>query len=121
GGPDRFFAFRRTLRRAFASCRAIPRMNTPTLPLRRASALPCALLLIAAHLGLFQAAADAQQPGAPRAYHPGGLVPPPTKELIYVVLPGTLEGSWDQTGNGIVVLDASNHYNFIKRIPTWNV
>jgi DNA-binding beta-propeller fold protein YncE len=41
--------------------------------------------------------------------------------LIYVALPGTLEGSWDQNGNGIVVLDATNNYNFIKRIPTWNV
>lgn len=51
----------------------------------------------------------------------GGLKPLPAKELIYVALPGTLEGSWDQTGNGIVVLDASNNYNFIKRIPTWFV
>src|SRR4051795_4662372 len=46
---------------------------------------------------------------------------PAEKELIYVTLPGTLEGSWDQNGNGIVVLDAKNNYNFIKRIPTWDV
>jgi DNA-binding beta-propeller fold protein YncE len=51
----------------------------------------------------------------------GGLRPPAEKELIYVTLPGTLEGSWDQNGNGIVVLDARNNYNFIKRIPTWDV
>src|SRR5438270_3272927 len=51
----------------------------------------------------------------------GGLRPPADKELIYVALPGTLEGSWDQNGNGIVVLDARNHYNFIKRIPTWDI
>ncbi len=51
----------------------------------------------------------------------GGLKPPLEKELIYVVLPGTLEGSWDQNGNGIVVLDATNNYSFVKRIPTWNV
>jgi hypothetical protein len=50
----------------------------------------------------------------------GGLQGPKEKELIYVTLPGTLEGSWDANGNGIVVLDARNNYNFIKRIPTWN-
>jgi DNA-binding beta-propeller fold protein YncE len=96
-------------------------MKSPKAPPRLASTLPCAVLLFAAHLGLFQPAADAQQSGAPRVYHPGGLVPPQTKELIYVVLPGTLEGSWDDNGNGIVVLDAGNNYNFIKRIPTWFV
>jgi DNA-binding beta-propeller fold protein YncE len=46
---------------------------------------------------------------------------PSQKELIYVTLPGTLEGSPDSNGNGIVVLDAKNNYNFVKRIPTWNV
>jgi DNA-binding beta-propeller fold protein YncE len=51
----------------------------------------------------------------------GGLKAPAEKELIYVTLPGTLEGSWDQNGNGIVVLDAKNNYNFIKRIPTWDI
>ena len=51
----------------------------------------------------------------------GGVRGPAQKELIYVTLPGTLEGSWDQTGNGIVVLDAKDNYNFIKRIPTWDV
>ena len=51
----------------------------------------------------------------------GGLRPPAEKELIYVALPGTLEGSWDQNGNGIVVLDASNNYSFVKRIMTWDV
>jgi DNA-binding beta-propeller fold protein YncE len=57
-------------------------------------------------------------PAAPQA---GGLKAPAEKELIYVTLPGTLEGSWDQNGNGIVVLDAKNNYNFIKRIPTWDI
>ena len=51
----------------------------------------------------------------------GGLRPPAEKELIYVTLPGTLEGSWDQNGNGIVVLDASYDYRFVKRIPTWEI
>jgi DNA-binding beta-propeller fold protein YncE len=51
----------------------------------------------------------------------GGLRPPAEKELIYVTLPGTLEGSWDQNGSGIVVLDASYDYSFVKRIPTWDI
>jgi DNA-binding beta-propeller fold protein YncE len=46
---------------------------------------------------------------------------PAEKQLIYVTLPGTLEGSPDANGNGIVVLDAKNNYNFVKRIPTWDV
>src|SRR5215469_13879568 len=44
---------------------------------------------------------------------------PAEKELIYVTLPGTLEGSPDANGSGIVVLDARNNYNFVKRIPSW--
>ncbi len=46
---------------------------------------------------------------------------PPDKELIYVALPGTLEGSADRNGTGIVVLDARDNYNFVKRIQTWDV
>ncbi len=46
---------------------------------------------------------------------------PPDKELIYVTLPGTLEGSADRNGTGIVVLDARDNYNFVKRIQTWDV
>ena len=52
---------------------------------------------------------------------PGSVRGPAQKHLIYVTLPGTLEGSWDQNGNGIVVLDANNNYSFVKRIPTWDV
>ena len=51
----------------------------------------------------------------------GGTRAPAQKELIYVTLPGTLEGSWDQNGNGIVVLDACNNYAFVKRINTWDI
>jgi len=51
----------------------------------------------------------------------GSTRAPSQKELIYVSLPGTLEGSWDQNGSGIVVLDACNNYSFVKRIPTWDV
>jgi hypothetical protein len=44
---------------------------------------------------------------------------PAERQLIYVTLPGTLEGSPDRNGSGIVVLDARNNYNFVKRIQTW--
>jgi DNA-binding beta-propeller fold protein YncE len=46
---------------------------------------------------------------------------PPDKELIYVAVPGTLEGSMDRNGTGLVVLDARDKYNFVKRIQTWDV
>lgn len=46
---------------------------------------------------------------------------PAQKELIYVALPGSLERSPDQNGNGIVVLDARNNYNFVKRIPVFDI
>jgi DNA-binding beta-propeller fold protein YncE len=46
---------------------------------------------------------------------------PPDKELIYVAVPGTLEGSVDRNGTGIVVLDARDNYSFVKRIQTWDV
>jgi DNA-binding beta-propeller fold protein YncE len=58
---------------------------------------------------------------APRAASKSYLHGPPDKELIYVALPGTLEGSADRNGTGIVVLDARDNYNFVKRIQTWDV
>jgi DNA-binding beta-propeller fold protein YncE len=92
-------------------------MNDLPIPRPRPKSLASAALLVAAQFALLLPAAWAQLP----IVHPGALQPQPQKELIYVCLPGTLEGSWDQNGNGIVVLDASNNYNFVKRIPTWNV
>lgn len=87
--------------------------------------IPVPALALAACLGLLVQAGlkgqVADEINARMGWRQGGLKPAPAKELIYVCLPGTLEGSWDQTGNGIVVLDASNNYNFIKRIPTWFV
>jgi DNA-binding beta-propeller fold protein YncE len=79
---------------------------------------------LAVILGLGPIVSLAQAPARPQGASQGGaggLQAPREKELIYVTLPGTLEGSWDQNGNGIVVLDAKNNYNFIKRIPTWDV
>ena len=93
------------------------------MPMR--STLRCATFVVAGCLSLLPAITRSQnvvstssRPGTART---GGLKPPVEKELIYVCLPGTLEGSWDQNGNGIVVLDAADNYNFIKRIPTWDI
>jgi DNA-binding beta-propeller fold protein YncE len=46
---------------------------------------------------------------------------PAQRQLLYVTLPGSLEKPVDNNGNGIVVLDAKNGYNFVKRIQTWDV
>jgi len=64
-----------------------------------------------------------QTPASGRGANGGSssLRGPAEKELIYVTLPGTLEASPDANGTGIVVLDARNNYNFVKRIPTWDV
>ena len=43
------------------------------------------------------------------------------RHLLYVALPGTLEGGSFRNGVGIVVLDVNNNYGFVKRIPTWDV
>jgi DNA-binding beta-propeller fold protein YncE len=84
-----------------------------------------AACFLAGALGTKQILVRAQAPAASRAQAKKGnseyLRGPATKELIYVTLPGTLEGSPDANGNGIVVLDAKNNYNFVKRIPTWDV
>src|SRR5437763_3360039 len=62
------------------------------------------------------------QERAPRAAESNSyLHGPPDKELIYVTVPGTLEGSADRNGTGIIVLDARDDYNFVKRIQTWDV
>jgi DNA-binding beta-propeller fold protein YncE len=81
---------------------------------------------LAAALGTNQLLMKAQTPGpqAPakkKGGGAGGTRGPAIRELIYVTLPGTLEAAPDANGNGIVVLDALNNYNFVKRIPTWDV
>src|SRR5579872_2159955 len=46
------------------------------------------------------------------------------RRLVYVALPGGSAGgqfSSDQNGVGIVVLDVDRNFEFVKRIPTWNV
>jgi DNA-binding beta-propeller fold protein YncE len=44
---------------------------------------------------------------------------PRNRHLIYVALPGSLERPGWMNGVGVVVLDANDHYRFVKRIPTW--
>ncbi|MEO8050458.1 MAG: hypothetical protein ABI833_08605 [Acidobacteriota bacterium] len=46
------------------------------------------------------------------------------RRLVYVTLPGGSAGGQfasDQNGVGIVVLDVDRNFEFVKRIPTWNV
>src|ERR1700675_2333927 len=84
----------------------------------------CSISLMAGFLSLDPLTTSAQGPqGAPPATKKGGggTRGPAQKELIYVTLPGSLERSPDQNGNGIVVLDAKNNYNFVKRIPVFDI
>jgi DNA-binding beta-propeller fold protein YncE len=87
----------------------------------------CSISLFAGFLSLGRLPMNAQVPqgaqnGAGRGGNGGGGGGRgPQKELIYVALPGSLERSPDQNGNGIVVLDAKNGYNFVKRIPVFDV
>src|SRR5579863_323302 len=83
-----------------------------------------AACFLASAAGAGQLLIHAQTPAPPATARKGNseyLRGPSKKELIYVTLPGTLEASPDSNGNGIVVLDAKNNYNFVKRIPTWDV
>jgi len=46
------------------------------------------------------------------------------RRLVYVTLPGGSAGgqfSSEMNGVGIVVLDVDRNFEFVKRIPTWNV
>src|SRR5262245_12170070 len=46
------------------------------------------------------------------------------RRLVYVALPGGSAGgqfSSEMNGVGIVVLDVDRHFEFVKRIPTWDV
>lgn len=83
--------------------------------------LGCAACLVAGSLALAQQPQTPQSVEARRAAARRSLRGPAERQLIYVTLPGTLEGSPDRNGSGIVVLDARNNYNFVKRIQTWDV
>src|SRR5437016_12639090 len=91
--------------------------------------LGCSILLVAGLVNVdrivkaqsAESAPPAAKGGAKKGSGGGGLRAPAQKELIYVTLPGSLERPWDNNGNGIVVLDPTNHYGFIKRIPVFEV
>jgi DNA-binding beta-propeller fold protein YncE len=98
--------------------------------MKKTTLLACSICLVAGFLSFDRLTVNAQVPeGVPKGGRggkgggggQGGVRGPATKELIYVTLPGTLEGGWDQNGNGIVVLDARNNYSFVKRIPVFDV
>ena len=104
-------------------------MQTPEKWITRASASwGHSALVFLCSAGLWLAAVGPQAAETPaiqgatlKGRGRGGLKPPEEKELLYVALPGTLEGSWDQNGSGIVVLDVTDNFNFVKRIVTWDV
>src|SRR5947199_2532922 len=98
------------------------------VPMKLTTVVGCLLGVAAGFAGLDHLPVNAQVPegaakDAGRGAKGGGssLRGPAQKELIYVTLPGSLERSPDQNGNGIVVLDAKNNYNFVKRIPVFDV
>jgi len=51
----------------------------------------------------------------------GEELQPSARHLLYVALPGSTEVPAYRNGLGVVVLDADDHYSFVKRIPTWDV
>jgi DNA-binding beta-propeller fold protein YncE len=107
-------------RHPFRSTRANPARDFPTLPMNIASRCAASALVIG--LGLLPAVIRSEESTLPVARRTtGGLKPPVEKEMIYVCVPGTLEASWDHNGTGIVVLNASDNYNFVKRIETWDI
>ncbi len=81
------------------------------------------VIILAGTLCLWPTVTWSQVPSyvRPATRNTGGTRPPAEKELIYVTVPGTLEGTWDSAGTGIVVLDVANNFGFVKRIPTWDV
>jgi DNA-binding beta-propeller fold protein YncE len=87
----------------------------------RVPVLAVGLAALVAGFGLGRLTTNLQLPRARPKTIVSSLNGPAQKELIYVAVPGSLERSPDQNGNGIVVLDAKNNYNFVKRIPVFQV
>jgi hypothetical protein len=46
---------------------------------------------------------------------------PRERDLLYVAVPGTAYIPSFRLGIGILVFDVKNHFEFVKRIPTWDV
>lgn len=90
---------------------------------RRGKWLTAALLMVSCAAVLAQAQTQANPAVAAKpAYQKKvrGDFTLHTQHLLYVVLPGSLERPIYPAGSGIVVLDANNHWAFVKRIHVWN-
>jgi DNA-binding beta-propeller fold protein YncE len=101
------------------------KMKFALMPNIRATLLLCAAILFPSAAPLAAQAPAAQSPAA-QASRPAparrvnNSFRPRGRHLIYVALPGSLERPGWANGTGIVVLDADNNYQFVKRIPTWD-
>jgi len=64
-------------------------------------------------------AASGTSAAAPARRGPNDSFRPRARHLLYVTEPGSLEKPGWGNGVGIIVLDVSDGYHFVKRIPTW--
>src|SRR5450631_1839866 len=98
-----------------------------------AAAAACSLAISTIQLVAQQPTYDGARPGEPpynglnqaeRAAARARGLNRRDRRLLYVALPGGSAGgqfSSDGNGVGIVVLDVDRNFEFVKRIPTWNV
>jgi DNA-binding beta-propeller fold protein YncE len=93
-------------------------MNLKTSPALAAALILCGTVTAMAQTSApATTAAGAAAParrGPPDAFRPRG------RHLLYVTEPGSLERPGWSSGVGIIVLDVSDNYRFVKRIPTWD-
>src|SRR3954451_1249882 len=98
-----------------------------------AAVAACSLAISAIHLVAQQPRYDGAIPGQPPYNGPNQAERAAARargfnrrdrRLLYVALPGGSAGgqfSSEMNGLGIVVLDVDRNFEFVKRIPTWNV
>src|SRR5450631_2579926 len=98
-----------------------------------AAAAACSLAISTIQLVAQQPTYDGARPGEPpynglnqaeRAAARARGLNRRDRRLLYVALPGgSADGQFssEQNGVGIVVLDVDRNFEFVKRIPTWNV
>jgi DNA-binding beta-propeller fold protein YncE len=99
---------------ALASAAVLAQAPAPpaggTAPERAAPPSPAAPLTPEEEKARF---AERKRRGSPDSFRPRA------RHLIYVTEPGSLEQPAWLNGTGIIVLDASDNYRFVKRIPVW--
>src|ERR1700757_4691030 len=98
-----------------------------------AAAVACSLAISTIHLVAQQPRYDGAIPGQPPYNGPNQAEREAARargfnrrerRLLYVALPGGSAGgqfSSEMNGQGIVVLDVDRNFEFVKRIPTYNV